>query len=82
MSQQQVRTAIRSQVRTVFFLPLAGAVIHLAAAFKMITKLMAALHLDNVPLFALTSLCTVAVFALGYLIIYTFTARTYYKIVR
>lgn len=82
MSQQQVRSAIRSQVRTVFFLPLVGAVIHLAAAFKMITKLMAALSLTNIPLFALTCLGTVAVFAVGYLVIYALTARTYYKIVR
>ena len=43
MSQQQVRTAIRSQVRMVFFLPLLGAIIHLAASFKMISKLMSAL---------------------------------------
>ena len=42
MSQQQIRSAIRSQVRAVFFLPLLGAVIHLLAAFKMITKLMSA----------------------------------------
>lgn len=82
MSQQQVRTAIRSQVRMVFFLPLLGAIIHLAASFKMISKLMAALGLQNIPLFALCCAGTVAVFAVGYFIIYHLTARTYYKIVR
>ena len=46
----------RSQVRAVFFLPLLGAVIHLLAAFKMITKLMSALNLTNVSLFALCCL--------------------------
>ena len=82
MSQQQVRTAIRSQVRMVFFLPLLGAIIHLAASFKMISKLMAALGLQNIPLFALCCAGTVAAFAVGYFIIYHLTARTYYKIVR
>lgn len=82
MSQQQVRTAIRSQVRMVFFLPLLGAIIHLAASFKMISKLMAALGLQNIPLFALCCAGTVVVFAVGYFIIYHLTARTYYKIVR
>ena len=61
MSQQQIRSAIRSQVRAVFFLPLLGAVIHLLAAFKMITKLMSALNLTNVSLFALCCLGTVVV---------------------
>ena len=82
ISQQQVRTAIRSQVRMVFFLPLLGAIIHLAASFKMISKLMAALGLQNIPLFALCCAGTVAAFAVGYFIIYHLTARTYYKIVR
>ena len=82
MSQQQVRTAIRSQVRMVFFLPLLGAIIHLAASFKMISKLMAALGLQNIPLFALCCAGTVAAFAVGSFIIYHLTARTYYKIVR
>ena len=80
MSQQQIRSAIRSQVRAVFFLPLLGAVIHLLAAFKMITKLMSALNLTNVSLFALCCLGTVVVFGMGYFIIYHLTARTYYKI--
>lgn len=82
MSQRQVRASIRSQVRTVFFLPLAGAVIHLAVAFKMITKMLAALSLTNTALFATVCGVTVVIFAVGYLIIYALTARTYYKIVR
>lgn len=48
----------------------------------MISKLMAALGLQNIPLFALCCAGTVAAFAVGYFIIYHLTARTYYKIVR
>lgn len=82
MSQRQIRASIRSQVRAVFFLPLIGAVIHLAVAFKMIVKILSTLSLTNVSLFALCCLGTVVVFGIGYLIIYRLTARTYYKIVR
>ena len=39
MSKKEVRQSIRSQVLLVFFLPLIMAVIHLAFAFKIITKL-------------------------------------------
>ncbi len=82
MSQHQIRASIRSQVRTVFFLPLIGAVIHLAVAFKMIVKILSTLNLMNLSLFALCCLGTVLVFGIGYLVIYRLTARTYYKIVR
>lgn len=82
MSQQQIRASIRSQVRAVFFLPLIGAVIHLAVAFKMIVKILSTLNLMNLSLFALCCLGTVLVFGIGYLVIYRLTARTYYKIVR
>lgn len=82
MSQQQVRSAIRSQVRAVFFLPLLGAVIHLAAAFRMIVKILSTLSLTDVALFAQCCLGTAAVFGVGYLLIYRLTARIYYKIVR
>lgn len=81
MSRDEVKKSISSQILTVFFLPLAGAIIHLAAAFKMITKLMIVFNLTNILLFALCSIGTILVFALVYAIVYTLTARTYYKIV-
>ena len=81
MSRDEVKTSIRSQILTVFFLPLAGAIIHLAAAFKMITKLMLVLNLSNVLLFAICTIGTIVVFAFVYAIVYTLTARTYYRVV-
>jgi len=82
MSHEEVKKAIHSQVLTVFFLPLLVAGIHIAAAFKMITKLLAAVNLTNVPLFALSTIGTILVFAIFYIIIYSVTAREYYKIVQ
>lgn len=81
MSKEEVKGAIKSQVLTVFFLPLITAIIHIAFAFKVIVKLLAVLNLTNVPLFALCTLITIVIFALSYTLIYALTARTYYKIV-
>ncbi len=81
MSHDEVKTAIRSQVLTVFFLPLIAAGIHIAAAFKMLTRLLAVLNLTNEALFAWCTVGTIFVFAVFYAIIYALTARVYYKIV-
>ena len=80
MSKKEVRQSIRRQVLLVFFLPLIMAVIHLAFAFKIITKLLSMLNLTNVSLFFIYTVGTVAVFAAIYAIIYSITAREYYKI--
>ena len=80
MSKKEVRQSIRSQVLLVFFLPLIMAVIHLAFAFKIITKLLSVLNLTNVSLFFIYTVGTVAVFAIIYAIIYSITAKEYYKI--
>ena len=81
MSKKEVRQSIRSQVLLVFFLPLIMAVIHLAFAFKIITKLLSVLNLTNVSLFFMYTVGTVAVFAVIYAIIYSITAKEYYKII-
>lgn len=81
MSRTEVRSTVKTQVLTVFFLPLIAAVIHIAAAFKMITKLLAALNLTNIALFAWCVLGTVVAFSLIYALVYSLTARAYYKIV-
>lgn len=81
MGKKEVRSSIRSQVISVFFLPLAVAILHIAVAFKVITKLLAVLNLVNVPLFLTCTIITIAVFAVFYAIVYGLTAREYYKIV-
>lgn len=81
MSRSEVKKTVKDQVLTVFFLPLVTAVVHLAFAFKVITKLLAVLNLTNVGLFAACTAVTIIIFALFYIIVYTVTARSYYKIV-
>lgn len=81
LSRDEVKKSIKSQVLTVFFLPLFTAVIHIAFAFKVITRLLNIFNLTNVPLYAICTTLTIIVFAILYSIVYIFTARTYYKIV-
>lgn len=82
MSQREVKQSIRSQVLSVFFLPLIVAVIHIAVAFKVITKLLVALNLTNVPLIFGSTAVTVVVFAVFYGIVYGITTKEYYRIVK
>lgn len=81
MSHGEVKKSIHSQVLTVFFLPLVTAVIHLAFAFKVITKLLSIFNLTNIPLFAICTVITIFAFTVLYAIVYALTAKTYYKIV-
>ena len=81
LSKEEIKKSIHGQVLIVFFMPLVGAVIHIAFAFKVITKLLALLNLTNVSLFVLWTVITVLVFAVFYAIVYLVTAREYYKIV-
>lgn len=81
MSQDEVKRAIKSQVLMVFFLPLIVAVIHIAFAFNVITRLLTIFNLTNIPLFALCTIATIVAFGIIYTIVYMLTARTYYKIV-
>lgn len=82
MAGQEVKRSIRSQVLLVFFLPLLVAALHVAVAFKPISKLLAALYLVNVRLEIFCTCGTVLIFALFYIIVYGLTSREYYRIVR
>lgn len=82
MSRREVKSTINSQVLLVFFLPLVVAGMHLAFAFPILEKVLHILLLSSTSLFVVCSLVTFGVFAAVYTLIYTATARTYYKIVR
>lgn len=81
MEAQEVKKTIGSQMALQFFLPLATAAVHTAAAFPILLKLLKILMLTNTQLFVSCTLITLTVFALVYTAVYLLTARTYYKIV-
>ena len=82
LSQKEIRGSIRSQVLTVFFLPLATAIIHIAFALNVMTKMLSVFNLNNIPLYVTCTAITVLIFIAFYITVYLLTARTYYKIVR
>lgn len=82
LEPRQIRKIINDQVVLVFFLPLGMAGLHLAFAFPMLQKILAAAGQVNTPLFLSVTLITFAVFVVLYVIAYRLTARTYYKMVR
>ena len=82
MSRREVKASIRSQVLLVFFLPLAVAGAHTAAALPMVMRMLALLNLTNQRLYVACSAVCFLVFGVLYVLVYRLTARTYYRIVR
>ena len=62
-------------------LPLVVAGIHVAAAFPLISRLLALLNLYNVGLYAVCTLVCFLVFGVMYILVYALTSGTYYRIV-
>lgn len=81
MDKDEVKRTISTQLLVMFFLPLAGAIVHLCFAFSIIKHMLAAFWMYNVPLFAACTAICIGVYALVYAIVYLLTARSYYKIV-
>lgn len=81
MSHTEVKKTIRSQVLTVFFLPLIVAGVHVAFAFPIMSRVLSLLGLMNVTLYITCTVICFLVFALMYGIIFAITSRLYYKTV-
>lgn len=81
MTKTEIRRSINSQMLTVFFLPLATAVLHLAFAFSMIQKLLLLFQINNLLLLLATAAISVLIFAVFYTLVYRITSNAYYSIV-
>lgn len=82
LSEREARRAIRSQILTVFFMPILVAAVHIAFDFKLVVLLLRLFSLTNTGLTALCTLGTLLVFCAVYAVVYALTARSYYRIVR
>lgn len=82
MSDEEIRGTIQKQIRLVFALPLAGAILHTVVGMNMVVMLMAALHNYEVKLMVVCTTAVCTVFAVVYALCYKRTSTTYYKIVR
>lgn len=82
MSHHEVKQTIRSQILTVFFLPLITAGIHIGFAFPFLYRIMTLMNLFNLRLFTFCSIGCFLAFALFYGITYWLTSKLYYGIVK
>lgn len=81
LKTKDVAKTIRSQVLTVFFMPLILSGIHVCFAYPMFEKILKLLYLENETIFIYTTIACYIVFSLIYMIVYIATSRTYLKIV-
>ena len=82
MTAPDIRHSVNSQLLTVFFLPLAGAALHMAFAFPMIRRVLLVFSLNNTALFVATALISLAVLSVVYTLVYRATSNAYYRIVK
>ncbi|MDO4701118.1 MAG: ABC transporter permease [Erysipelotrichaceae bacterium] len=82
MDHQTIKHSINKQVLIMFFLPLLLAMVHVAFAFPMTSKLLMLFGLVDKVLFVLCVMATVIVFAIIYTIVYIITSKVYYGIVK
>lgn len=81
MSHSEVKRSIHSQIMTVFFMPLIMAGIHIAFAFPIVKQILMMLNLTNTGLYIICTIGCFAAFAFIYAVIYSLTAKIYYRIV-
>lgn len=81
MSHAEVKRSIHSQILTIFFLPLIMAGMHVAFTFPIVKRLLALLNLANTVLYIACTIGCFILFTIVYAVIYSLTAKTYYRIV-
>lgn len=82
MSHHEVKQTIRSQILTVFFLPLVTAGVHIGFAFPFLYRILTLMNLFNLRLFTLCTVGCFLAFALFYWVVYWLTSKVYYGIVK
>lgn len=81
MTKKEIRKSINSQLLTVFFLPLAGAGLHMIFASVIIRRILFSFNFNFSALFFVTTAICFVAFALFYTLVYRITSNAYYKIV-
>ena len=82
MSDDESKAVIKNQILLVFFLPILLAIVHICFAFEIIRKILVMFNFTNVSLYIICTIMTVFVFFVVYGIVYTLTAKAYYKITK
>ena len=81
MSRLEVKRTIQAQVLIVFFLPLVTAGVHTGFAFPILNRVMTLFNLMSTRFYLWCVLGVFVLFAALYAVVYSLTARTYYRLV-
>lgn len=81
LDRSEVSAIVHKEIRTMFFLPLLIAVIHLAVSLYAVAMLLSTLGLTNILVLLLCAISISLLFVAIYIVMYFSTARTYYRIV-
>lgn len=81
MDEKSIKQTINKQIIMVFFLPLIGAIVHIAFAFKMICSMLKMFYLTNTDLFLQCTVGVIVIFSVIYATVYLTTAKVYFKVV-
>lgn len=81
MTGQEIKQSIRSQMLTVFGMPLIVAGIHLVLTLDVVYRLLDYALMDDKPLLIRVMMVGFFLFAIVYSIVYALTSRTYFRIV-
>ena len=81
LEDEQIKKSINSQMLTVFFSPLLLSGIHLCFAFPFVWSMLNMFGFSNMKLMIIVTIVCYAICAFFYVIIYSLTSSTYYKII-
>ena len=81
MTNREIQKNVNSQMKTVFILPLAFAILHLCFAAPIIMRMLTLFSVENTSLILITMAVIVAIFRVFYITVYKITSNVYYEIV-
>ena len=81
MTNREIQKNVNSQMKTVFILPLAFAILHLCFAAPIIMRMLTLFSVENTSLILITMAVIVAIFRVFYITVYKITSNVYFEIV-
>lgn len=81
MTNREIQKNVNSQMKTVFILPLAFAILHLCFAAPIIMRMLTMFSVENTSLILITMAVIVAIFRVFYITVYKITSNVYFEIV-
>lgn len=82
LSSEEIKQAIRSQILSIFFLPVFVTALHVLVMLPLMKKTMVLIMLNQVNLFPISLLIAFVIYFIVYILIYRLTSKTYYKIIQ